>query len=89
MPNALAVDSDSRKIFWGDARLDKIERVDMDYPTKRIVLTKASPQHPFDMAVHGDYLHDCYSVVHYQWSISIVITKFPIVIKLEGHPCEI
>ena len=64
MPNALAVDSDSRKIFWGDARLDKIERVDMDYPTKRIVLSKASPQHPFDMAVHGDYLFYTDWVLH-------------------------
>ena len=64
MPNALAVDSGARKIFWGDARLDKIERVDMDHPTHRVILTKASPQHPFDMAIYGDYLFYTDWVLH-------------------------
>ena len=64
MPNALAVDSGSRKVYWGDARLDKIERVDMDHPTHRIVLSKANPQHPFDMAIHGDYLFYTDWVLH-------------------------
>ena len=64
MPNALAVDSDARKVFWGDARLDKIERVDMDNPKHRTILSKASPQHPFDMVVHADYLFYTDWVLH-------------------------
>ena len=64
MPNALCVDVDARKIFWGDARLDKIERVDMDDLTHRIILTKASPQHPFDLAIYGNYLFYTDWVLH-------------------------
>ena len=64
MPNALVVDVDARKMFWGDARLDKIERVDMDDLSIRVVLTKASPQHPFDMAIHQNFLFYTDWVLH-------------------------
>ena len=64
MPNAITVDPNARKFFWGDARLDKIERVDMDDPSKRVVLSKASPHHPFDMAVEGDFLFYTDWVLH-------------------------
>ena len=63
MPNALAVDSNARKLYWADARLDKIERVDID-TRKRIVLTLATPQHPFDIAVYGDFLFYTDWVLH-------------------------
>jgi hypothetical protein len=36
MPNAIALDHAARKLYWGDARLDKIERCDYD-GTNRIV----------------------------------------------------
>ena len=63
MPNALVLDSPDRKMYWGDARLDKIERVDMD-DLSRVVLTRASPQHPFDLAVYGNYLFYTDWVLH-------------------------
>ena len=28
MPNAIAVDAEEKAFYWGDARMDKIERVD-------------------------------------------------------------
>ncbi|KAG8233634.1 hypothetical protein J437_LFUL001045 [Ladona fulva] len=36
MPNALALDHKAQKIYWGDARLDKIERAEYD-GSKRVV----------------------------------------------------
>ncbi|KAK6630731.1 hypothetical protein RUM44_002900 [Polyplax serrata] len=55
MPNAITLDFIAMKLYWSDARLDKIERCETD-GTNRIVLSNTSPQHPFDMAVHGNYL---------------------------------
>lgn len=55
MPNALCLDHKSQKIYWSDARLDKIERSEYD-GSNRVVIAKVTPQHPFDIAVYGDYL---------------------------------
>lgn len=55
MPNALTIDYDNHKIYWADARLDKIERADYD-GRNRVVLTHSMPIHPFAMAVYGDML---------------------------------
>lgn len=55
MPNALALDHQTQKLFWGDARLDKIERCHYD-GSNRVILSKISPQHPFDMAVYGEFI---------------------------------
>ncbi|CAH1393043.1 unnamed protein product [Nezara viridula] len=55
MPNAITLDHGAQKLYWGDARLDKIERAEYD-GTNRIVLSKATPQHPFDMAVYGEFI---------------------------------
>ncbi len=63
MPNALTIDSNARKLYWADARLDKIERVDID-TRKRVILTLATPQHPFDLAVYGDFLFYTDWVLH-------------------------
>ena len=50
MPNALAVDSDARKVFWGDARLDKIERVDMDNKSSDWAMDMAEETHDLGAA---------------------------------------
>ncbi|XP_063218358.1 prolow-density lipoprotein receptor-related protein 1 [Bacillus rossius redtenbacheri] len=55
MPNALALDQKAQKLYWGDARLDKIERAEYD-GSNRMILGKVTPQHPFDLAVYGDYI---------------------------------
>lgn len=55
MPNALALDLIAQKLYWSDARLDKMERADLD-GQNRVVLSKVSPQHPFDIAVYGNYI---------------------------------
>ncbi|XP_014241482.1 low-density lipoprotein receptor-related protein 1 [Cimex lectularius] len=55
MPNAIALDHYAQRLYWADARLDKIERCDYN-GMHRIVLSLANTQHPFAMAVHGDYV---------------------------------
>ncbi|XP_065578254.1 prolow-density lipoprotein receptor-related protein 1-like isoform X3 [Artemia franciscana] len=55
MPNALTLDLRAQKLYWADARLDKIERAELD-GSNRVVLSKVTPHHPFDLAVYGDQL---------------------------------
>lgn len=55
MPNAITLDHKLQKLYWSDARLDKIERSDFD-GSNRIVILHEIPQHPFDLAIYGDYL---------------------------------
>lgn len=55
IPNGIAIDQNARKLYWCDARLDKIEACDMD-GTNRIVLVSALPQHPFALAIWDNYV---------------------------------
>lgn len=66
MPNALTLDHKAQKLYWCDARLDKIERCEYD-GTKRIILAKVTPQHPFALAVYGDFIYWT------DWSLHAVI----------------
>ncbi|ETE71786.1 Low-density lipoprotein receptor-related protein 1, partial [Ophiophagus hannah] len=52
-PNGLAIDHKAEKIYFSDATLDKIERCEYD-GSKRYVILKAEPVHPFGLAVYGD-----------------------------------
>lgn len=55
MPNALTLDHNDKKIFWADARLDKIERCDYD-GRNRVVLAQSAPKHPFSIAVFENFI---------------------------------
>lgn len=55
MPNAITMDTENHKLYWADARLDKVERADYD-GGNRIVLTHSMPKHPFSIAIYGDLL---------------------------------
>ncbi|XP_017777455.1 PREDICTED: low-density lipoprotein receptor-related protein 1 [Nicrophorus vespilloides] len=56
MPNGLTLDHKAQKLYWSDARLDKIERCEYD-GTNRVVLAKVMPQHPFALAVYGNLIY--------------------------------
>lgn len=56
MPNAIAIDTESHKLYWADARLDKIERADYD-GLHRVVLAHSTPKHPFAITVYKNYLY--------------------------------
>ena len=55
MPNGLALDTSQRKLYWADARLDKIEVCNMD-GTGCDVIVKSLAEHPFDLAVYDEFL---------------------------------
>lgn len=55
VPNGIAIDQSRRKLYWCDARLDKIEVSDMD-GANRVVLASATPQHPFALAIWDNYI---------------------------------
>ncbi|XP_013411103.1 prolow-density lipoprotein receptor-related protein 1 [Lingula anatina] len=57
-PNGLAIDHGAQKLFWSDARLDKIERCNMDGTECRVVISSNHHlQYSFSLAVYGDYLY--------------------------------
>uniref|UniRef100_A0A6G1SPS9 Low-density lipoprotein receptor-related protein 1 n=1 Tax=Aceria tosichella TaxID=561515 RepID=A0A6G1SPS9_9ACAR len=55
VPNGIAIDHQQRKLYWCDARLDKIETCNMD-GSNRVILISAMPQHPFALAVFKDHI---------------------------------
>lgn len=63
MPNAITIDYDNNKLYWADARLDKIERCNYD-GSNRVILAHSVPEHPFAMAIHKDYLYWTDWVLH-------------------------
>jgi len=54
-PNALTIDFTTRKLYWSDARLDKIESSSLDGTNRKIVV-QGRPNHPFGLVVYGDHL---------------------------------
>ena len=54
-PNGIAIDYYKKKIYWADARLDKIEVMNLDGSNRRIVLDDKLP-HVFGFTVLGDRL---------------------------------
>lgn len=55
VPNGITIDQGSRKLYWCDARLDKIETCNMD-GSNRVLLVSAAPQHPFALVVWDNYV---------------------------------
>ena len=51
-PNGLAIDYGERKIFWGDAKTDRIETANMDGSGRRVLLDKNLP-HIFGFSLLG------------------------------------
>ncbi|KAL3854930.1 hypothetical protein ACJMK2_014165, partial [Sinanodonta woodiana] len=55
-PNGLSIDHPAQKLYWSDARLDKIERCNLD-GTNRITLITSIPQHSFGLTVYQNYIY--------------------------------
>ncbi|KAK6165881.1 hypothetical protein SNE40_022703 [Patella caerulea] len=55
-PNGLAIDHKAEKLYWSDARLDKIERCDLD-GSNRVIIVTSIPQHSFGLTVYADYIY--------------------------------
>ena len=55
-PNGLAIDYKARRIYWVDAKLDKIEFMAYDGTSRRIILEKDIP-HVFGFSIIGDQVY--------------------------------
>ncbi|GFS04390.1 low-density lipoprotein receptor-related protein, partial [Elysia marginata] len=55
-PNGLAIDHRTQKLYWSDAKLDKIERCEFD-GSNRVVILSQFPEHPFGMVIYGNFLY--------------------------------
>lgn len=55
-PNGLTIDHQAQKLYWSDARLDKIERCSYDGSGRKIVVHD-NPEHVFGLTVFGDHLY--------------------------------
>ena len=62
-PNGLTIDHFARKLYWSDARLDKIERCDMD-GRNRIVSHSVSPRQNI-YALKTSQLHEVCLLTHW------------------------
>ncbi|KFD53736.1 hypothetical protein M513_05441 [Trichuris suis] len=55
-PNAIALDYGAQKLYWSDARLDKIERCEYD-GSRRVVVVTGKPSHPFGLTVYKNHIY--------------------------------
>ena len=55
-PNGITIDFPDRKIYWADAKLDKIEVMNLDGGGRRVVLNDKLP-HIFGFTLLGDRLY--------------------------------
>ena len=56
--NSLALDYQNRLLYWCDAKLDKIERVDLQGNNRVLILDLSSyNHHPFGLALSDDVLY--------------------------------
>ncbi|XKL62898.1 hypothetical protein PGB90_002731 [Kerria lacca] len=55
-PNGLALDIDNDKVYWGDAKTDKIEVINMNGKERKEILSD-NLSHIFGLSLLGDYLY--------------------------------
>ncbi|XP_073514999.1 low-density lipoprotein receptor-related protein 4 isoform X1 [Phyllobates terribilis] len=54
-PNGLTLDYDTRRIFWVDAHLDRIENADLNGKTRQVLVSQVS--HPFALTQEGRWIY--------------------------------
>ena len=56
-PNGLTIDRVTNRLFWTDAKLDKIEASDLNGGNRRLIMLSAANIHPYGLAVYLDMLY--------------------------------
>ena len=56
-PNGVAVDQVLNQVYWSDAKLDRLEAINLDGSGRRIVLDGMHLLHPFSLAIFEDTLY--------------------------------
>jgi len=55
--NSLAIDYRSRLLYWCDAYLTRIERIDLQGNNRKLILDLSLDLHPFGLALHSNILY--------------------------------
>lgn len=88
--NSLSLDFQSRLLYWCDAKLDKIERVDFQGNNRLLILDLSFDNlHPFGLALSGDILYwsDWNSRSVYQYNMTSSLRE--VVVGGMGRPMEL
>ena len=56
-PNGLTMDHSSNRLYWIDAKLDRMEEFDLNNRKRRVILSFTADVSPFGLAMHQDWLY--------------------------------
>ena len=56
-PNGLTIDNPTNRLFWADAKLDKIEVSDLNGGNRQLIMSSVADIHPYGLAVYQDMLY--------------------------------
>lgn len=56
-PNGLTIDQATKRLYWADAKLDKIETTDLNGGNRQLLLSSADQIHPFGLALYENVLY--------------------------------
>lgn len=56
-PNGLTIDQANNRLFWADAKLDKIESSDLTGGNRQLILSSSTDIHPYGLALHQGTLY--------------------------------
>jgi len=55
-PNGLTIDQTTNRLFWADAKLNKIETSDLTGGNRQLILSSGNNIHPFGLVVYNSML---------------------------------
>ena len=56
-PNGLTIDQATNRLFWADAKLDKIESSDLTGGNRQLIMSSSTDVHPYGLTVHQGMLY--------------------------------
>ena len=56
-PNGLTIDQATNRLFWADAKLDKIEVSDLSGGNRQLIMSSTANIHPYGLAVYQNMLY--------------------------------
>jgi len=56
-PNGLTIEQATNRLFWADAKLDKIESSDLTGGNRQLIMSSSANIHPYGLAVYQDMLY--------------------------------
>lgn len=56
-PNGLTIDTPTNRLFWVDAKLDKIEVSDLNGRNRQLIMSSSTNIHPYGLALHQNMLY--------------------------------